>query len=247
MFQRELRIDLEKLSFLRESLAPDDHFIPAQRQPPKSNSPVFVGPKHALYACGLANHSANCPDAPTGWIGHLEPKFSAYPLRKRNGGRDTNCDQRKNGVPHNVKSEFSKTCWSGLLQCNRCKQLSSRCRSRGPSDLVHVRRHRKTSSRRTEFGLLLQLSVNSREPCRPRSVHRNRKCGRRHWYRSTKSSHNPRCSQIPAPVRSPSPESPITPGQRFLHERFDAADAHGRRWLALRRTRAANRRDGHRR
>src|SRR5207249_5932727 len=98
MFQRELRIDLEKLSFLRESLAPDDHFIPAQRQAPKSNSPVFVGLKHARYACRLANNSATSPDAPARRIGHLKPQLSAYPLRKRNGGHDTNCDQREKGI-----------------------------------------------------------------------------------------------------------------------------------------------------
>src|SRR6266705_5604644 len=115
MFQRELRIDLEKLRFLRESLAPDDHFIPAQRQAPKSNSPVFVGLKHALYACRLANNSANCPDAPARRIGHLKPQLSAYPLRKRNGGPETNCDQREEGVPHNLKSEISK-CQIGLSQ-----------------------------------------------------------------------------------------------------------------------------------
>src|SRR5947209_2458161 len=86
--------------FLRESLAPDDHFIPAQRQAPKSHSPVFVGLKHALYACRLANNSANCPDAPARRIGHLKPQLSAYPLRKRNGGPETNCDQREEGVPH---------------------------------------------------------------------------------------------------------------------------------------------------
>src|SRR3989442_14710380 len=97
MFQRELRIDLEKLSFLRESLAPDDHFLPAQRQAPKSHSPVFVGFKHALYACRLANNIANCPDAPAHRIGTFKPQPSPYPLREGNGGPEQKSNQRAEG------------------------------------------------------------------------------------------------------------------------------------------------------